>query len=135
MQVDQEGQGEQPTEEEKMNNSGSKVQYMERDSLMLFIATFKGSCHVVQTLWFIKVMMKHISAYIFSVFLKDGDKQDQGASSSKAKSKVKSVDLPILANTTRQLDRDVLNHFVEYEVSHNSLSVCLTSLENVECCN
>ncbi|KAI2654589.1 Heat shock 70 kDa protein 4L [Labeo rohita] len=46
---------------------------------------------------------------------KDGDKQDQGASSSKAKSKVKSVDLPILANTTRQLDRDVLNHFVEYE--------------------
>ncbi|RXN11354.1 heat shock 70 kDa 4L-like isoform X1 [Labeo rohita] len=69
MQVDQEGQGEQPTEEEKMNNSGSK----------------------------------------------DGDKQDQGASSSKAKSKVKSVDLPILANTTRQLDRDVLNHFVEYE--------------------
>uniref|UniRef100_A0A672N2F7 Heat shock protein family A (Hsp70) member 4 like n=1 Tax=Sinocyclocheilus grahami TaxID=75366 RepID=A0A672N2F7_SINGR len=45
----------------------------------------------------------------------DGDKQDQGASSSKAKSKVKSVDLPILANTTRQLDRDVLNNFVEYE--------------------
>uniref|UniRef100_A0A8C2KC73 Heat shock 70 kDa protein 4L-like n=1 Tax=Cyprinus carpio TaxID=7962 RepID=A0A8C2KC73_CYPCA len=69
MQVDQEGQGEQPTEEEKMNNPGSK----------------------------------------------DGEKQDQGASSSKAKSKVKSVDLPILANTTRQLDRDVLNNFVEYE--------------------
>uniref|UniRef100_A0A8C1I515 Heat shock 70 kDa protein 4L-like n=1 Tax=Cyprinus carpio TaxID=7962 RepID=A0A8C1I515_CYPCA len=44
-----------------------------------------------------------------------GDKQDQGASSSKAKSKVKSVDLPIWANTTRQLDRDVLNNFVEYE--------------------
>uniref|UniRef100_A0A671RZA2 Heat shock protein 4 like n=1 Tax=Sinocyclocheilus anshuiensis TaxID=1608454 RepID=A0A671RZA2_9TELE len=85
MQVDQEGQGEQPSEEEKMNNSGSK----------------------------------------------DGDKQDQGASSSKAKSKVKSVDLPILANTTRQLDRDVLNNFVEYEVSHNSLSVCLSSLENM----
>ncbi|KAK7153373.1 hypothetical protein R3I93_011318 [Phoxinus phoxinus] len=69
MQVDQEGQGEQSTEEERLNNSGSK----------------------------------------------DGDKQDQGASSSKAKSKVKSVDLPILANTTRQLDRDVLNNFVEYE--------------------
>uniref|UniRef100_A0A9J8CH33 Heat shock protein 4 like n=1 Tax=Cyprinus carpio carpio TaxID=630221 RepID=A0A9J8CH33_CYPCA len=69
MQVDQEGQGEQPTEEEKMNNSGNK----------------------------------------------DGDKQDQAASSSKAKSKVKSVDLPIWANTTRQLDQDVLNNFVEYE--------------------
>ncbi len=27
MQVDQEGQGEQPTEEEEMNNSGSKVQF------------------------------------------------------------------------------------------------------------
>uniref|UniRef100_A0A8C2K7T7 Heat shock 70 kDa protein 4L-like n=1 Tax=Cyprinus carpio TaxID=7962 RepID=A0A8C2K7T7_CYPCA len=51
----------------------------------------------------------------FLIFLKDGEKQDQGASSSKAKSKVKSVDLPILANTTRQLDRDVLNNFVEYE--------------------
>uniref|UniRef100_A0A8C2FAV3 Heat shock protein 4 like n=1 Tax=Cyprinus carpio TaxID=7962 RepID=A0A8C2FAV3_CYPCA len=37
------------------------------------------------------------------------------ASSSKAKSKVKSVDLPIWANTTRQLDQDVLNNFVEYE--------------------
>ncbi|XP_056332957.1 heat shock 70 kDa protein 4L [Danio aesculapii] len=69
MQVDQESQGEQPSEEERANNSGNK----------------------------------------------DGDKQDQGASSSKAKSKVKSVDLPILANTTRQLDRDVLTHFVEYE--------------------
>uniref|UniRef100_A0A8C1G1C1 Heat shock 70 kDa protein 4L-like n=1 Tax=Cyprinus carpio TaxID=7962 RepID=A0A8C1G1C1_CYPCA len=51
----------------------------------------------------------------FLIFLKDGEKQDQGASSSKAKSKVKSVDLPIWANTTRQLDRDVLNNFVEYE--------------------
>ncbi|XP_026085334.1 heat shock 70 kDa protein 4L-like isoform X1 [Carassius auratus] len=69
MQVDQEGQGDQPTEEEKMNNSGNK----------------------------------------------EGDKQDQGASSSKGKSKVKSVDLPIRANTTRQLDQDVLNNFVEYE--------------------
>ncbi|XP_059375357.1 heat shock 70 kDa protein 4L-like isoform X2 [Carassius carassius] len=69
MQVDQEGQGDQPTEEEKINNSGNK----------------------------------------------EGDKQDQGASSSKGKSKVKSVDLPIRANTTRQLDQDVLNNFVEYE--------------------
>lgn len=65
----------------------------------------------------------------FLIFIKDGDKQD--ASSSKAKSKVKSVDLPILANTTRQLDQDVLNNFVDYEVSHNSLSVCLSSLENM----
>ncbi|XP_052001251.1 heat shock 70 kDa protein 4L [Xyrauchen texanus] len=49
---------------------------------------------------------------------KDGapfDKQEQGASSSKPKTMVKSVDLPILANTTRQLERDVLNSFVEYE--------------------
>lgn len=67
----------------------------------------------------------------FLIFLKDGDKQDQAASSSKAKSKVKSVDLPIWANTTRQLDQDVLNNFVEYEVSHNSFSVCLSSLENM----
>ncbi|XP_051502760.1 heat shock 70 kDa protein 4L [Myxocyprinus asiaticus] len=43
------------------------------------------------------------------------DKQEQCASSSKPKTKVKSVDLPILANTTRQLERDVLNSFVEYE--------------------
>jgi len=28
MQVDQEGQGEQPTEEERLNNSGSKVQFI-----------------------------------------------------------------------------------------------------------
>ncbi|KAA0711450.1 Heat shock 70 kDa protein 4L Heat shock 70-related protein APG-1 [Triplophysa tibetana] len=48
---------------------------------------------------------------------KDGasDKQEQGASGSKPKTKVKSVDLPIMASTTRQLDKDVLNHFVEYE--------------------
>uniref|UniRef100_A0A8C2FAM8 Heat shock protein 4 like n=1 Tax=Cyprinus carpio TaxID=7962 RepID=A0A8C2FAM8_CYPCA len=70
-------------------------------------------------LWFIKVMVKQtdLCLYLFKflIFLKDGDKQDQAASSSKAKSKVKSVDLPIWANTTRQLDQDVLNNFVEYE--------------------
>lgn len=56
-------------------------------------------------------------------FLKDGasDKQEQGASGSKPKTKVKSVDLPIIASTTRQLDKDVLNHFVEYEVSSSFL--------------
>uniref|UniRef100_A0A8C1A8L0 Heat shock protein 4 like n=1 Tax=Cyprinus carpio carpio TaxID=630221 RepID=A0A8C1A8L0_CYPCA len=65
------------------------------------------------------VMVKQtdLCLYLFKflIFLKDGDKQDQAASSSKAKSKVKSVDLPIWANTTRQLDQDVLNNFVEYE--------------------
>lgn len=30
---------------------------------------------------------------------------------------MKSIDLPILANNIRQLDSDVLNNFVEYEVS------------------
>uniref|UniRef100_A0A8C2F8Z2 Heat shock protein 4 like n=1 Tax=Cyprinus carpio TaxID=7962 RepID=A0A8C2F8Z2_CYPCA len=66
-----------------------------------------------------EVMVKQtdLCLYLFKflIFLKDGDKQDQAASSSKAKSKVKSVDLPIWANTTRQLDQDVLNNFVEYE--------------------
>lgn len=61
------------------------------------------------------------SVFGLSMFflLKDGasDKQEQGASSSKPKTKVKSVDLPILASTTRQLDKDVLTNFVEYEVS------------------
>ncbi|XP_046904076.1 heat shock 70 kDa protein 4L [Hypomesus transpacificus] len=41
--------------------------------------------------------------------------QEAAAGGSKLKVKVKSVDLPILANTTRQLDRDMLNDFVEFE--------------------
>lgn len=41
--------------------------------------------------------------------------QDPAAGGSKPKVKVKSVDLPILANTTRQLDRNILNDFVEFE--------------------
>uniref|UniRef100_A0A6Q2XRN3 Heat shock protein 4 like n=1 Tax=Esox lucius TaxID=8010 RepID=A0A6Q2XRN3_ESOLU len=44
-----------------------------------------------------------------------GEKQDPGAGGSKPKVKVKSTDLPILANNIRQLDRGVLNDFVEYE--------------------
>ncbi len=100
------------------------LQYMQINSHMLFIA-IHPSIH--PSVSFLKM--------IFSIFLKDGDKQDQGASSSKPKSKVKSVDLPILANTTRQLDQHVLNNFVDYEVSHNPLSVCLSSLENVEWCD
>uniref|UniRef100_UPI003AB0C9BB heat shock 70 kDa protein 4L isoform X3 n=1 Tax=Centroberyx gerrardi TaxID=166262 RepID=UPI003AB0C9BB len=44
-----------------------------------------------------------------------GEKQDPAAGGSKPKVKVKSTDLPILTNTIRQLDRDVLNDFVEYE--------------------
>uniref|UniRef100_A0A7N6ACR3 Heat shock protein 4 like n=1 Tax=Anabas testudineus TaxID=64144 RepID=A0A7N6ACR3_ANATE len=44
-----------------------------------------------------------------------GDKQDPAAGESKPKVKVKSIDLPIVANNIRQLDSDVLNNFVEYE--------------------
>lgn len=46
-----------------------------------------------------------------------GEKQDPAAGGSKPKVKVKSIDLPIMANNIRQLDSDVLNDFVEYEVS------------------
>uniref|UniRef100_A0A8C7U3Q5 Heat shock protein 4 like n=1 Tax=Oncorhynchus mykiss TaxID=8022 RepID=A0A8C7U3Q5_ONCMY len=45
-----------------------------------------------------------------------GEKQDPASGAlGKPKVKVKSTDLPILANTIRQLDRGVLNDFVEYE--------------------
>uniref|UniRef100_A0A8B9H1I1 Heat shock protein 4 like n=1 Tax=Astyanax mexicanus TaxID=7994 RepID=A0A8B9H1I1_ASTMX len=50
---------------------------------------------------------------------KDGascEKQEQGAGSSKPKTKVKSVDLPILSSTLRQVDRELLNSLVEEEV-------------------
>lgn len=40
---------------------------------------------------------------------------DPAAGGSKPKVKVKSVELPILSNTVRQLERDMLNDFVEYE--------------------
>lgn len=46
-----------------------------------------------------------------------GEKQDPAAGGSKPKVKVKSIDLPIMANNIRQLNSDVLNDFVEYEVS------------------
>lgn len=46
-----------------------------------------------------------------------GEKQDPAAGGSKPKVKVKSIDLPIVANNIRQLDSDVLNDFVEHEVS------------------
>uniref|UniRef100_A0A1A8FSF7 Heat shock 70kDa protein 4-like n=1 Tax=Nothobranchius korthausae TaxID=1143690 RepID=A0A1A8FSF7_9TELE len=44
-----------------------------------------------------------------------GEKQDQSAGGSKPKVKVKSLDLPIVANNIRQLDSDVLINFVELE--------------------
>ncbi|XP_076014646.1 heat shock 70 kDa protein 4L [Genypterus blacodes] len=44
-----------------------------------------------------------------------GEKQDPAAGGSKPKVKVKGTDLPIAANSIRQLDRDVLHHFVEDE--------------------
>uniref|UniRef100_A0A671WE01 Heat shock protein family A (Hsp70) member 4 like n=1 Tax=Sparus aurata TaxID=8175 RepID=A0A671WE01_SPAAU len=47
--------------------------------------------------------------------MKSGEKQDPAAGGSKPKVKVKSIDLPIMANNIRQLDSDVLNDFVEYE--------------------
>lgn len=43
-----------------------------------------------------------------------GEKQDTAAGENKHKDKVKSIDLPIVANI-RQLDSDVLSNFVEYE--------------------
>uniref|UniRef100_A0A3Q2P6Y1 Heat shock protein family A (Hsp70) member 4 like n=1 Tax=Fundulus heteroclitus TaxID=8078 RepID=A0A3Q2P6Y1_FUNHE len=43
------------------------------------------------------------------------EKQDATAGGSKPKVKVKSIDLPIVANNIRQLDGDVLTNFVEYE--------------------
>lgn len=46
-----------------------------------------------------------------------GEKQDPAAGASKPKVKVKIIDLPIVANNIQQLDNDVLNNFVEYEVS------------------
>lgn len=45
------------------------------------------------------------------------EKQDPAAGGSKPKVKVKGTDLPIVANSIRQLDRDVLNKFVDDEVS------------------
>uniref|UniRef100_A0A8C2ZEC2 Heat shock protein family A (Hsp70) member 4 like n=1 Tax=Cyclopterus lumpus TaxID=8103 RepID=A0A8C2ZEC2_CYCLU len=44
-----------------------------------------------------------------------GEKPDPAAGGSKPKVKVKSIELPIMANNLRQLDSDVLNDFVEYE--------------------
>ncbi|KAM6912637.1 heat shock 70 kDa protein 4L [Xenentodon cancila] len=44
-----------------------------------------------------------------------GEKQDQAAGGSKPKVKVKSIDLPIVANNIQQLDSEVLTNFVEYE--------------------
>ncbi|CAL8272823.1 unnamed protein product [Merluccius merluccius] len=44
-----------------------------------------------------------------------GDKQDPAAGGSRPKSKVKSIDLPIITNTIRQVNKDILNDFVEYE--------------------
>uniref|UniRef100_A0A3B5LLI7 Heat shock protein 4 like n=1 Tax=Xiphophorus couchianus TaxID=32473 RepID=A0A3B5LLI7_9TELE len=43
------------------------------------------------------------------------EKQDATAGGSKPNVKVKSIDLPIVANNIRQLDGDVLTNFVEYE--------------------
>uniref|UniRef100_A0A8C4XGP6 Uncharacterized protein n=1 Tax=Erpetoichthys calabaricus TaxID=27687 RepID=A0A8C4XGP6_ERPCA len=44
-----------------------------------------------------------------------GNKQEQSSWQSKAKVKVKSIDLPILAKTLRQVERDHLNSFIENE--------------------
>ncbi|XP_003962711.2 heat shock 70 kDa protein 4L [Takifugu rubripes] len=43
------------------------------------------------------------------------EKQDPAAGGSKPKVKVKSIDLPVVMNSIRQLDTSVLNDFVEYE--------------------
>uniref|UniRef100_A0A8C8CXL4 Heat shock protein 4 like n=1 Tax=Oncorhynchus tshawytscha TaxID=74940 RepID=A0A8C8CXL4_ONCTS len=70
--------------------------------------------------------------YLFNLPTKErvpGEKQDPAAGGSKPKVKVKSTDLPILANIIRQLDRGVLNDFVEYEDS-NRLTMMLEDTEN-----
>lgn len=48
-----------------------------------------------------------------------GENQDPAAGGSKAKVKVKSIDLPVVVNSVRQLGAPVLNDFVELEVSHD----------------
>lgn len=62
-----------------------------------------------------------MGAGLFSAFpiqeWASGEKQDPVVMGSKPKVKVKSIELPIVANTIRHLDRDMLNDFVEYEVS------------------
>lgn len=45
------------------------------------------------------------------------EKQDPAAGGSKAKVKVKSIELPVVVNSIRQLGASVLNDFVDYEVS------------------
>uniref|UniRef100_A0A3Q2QGD7 Heat shock protein family A (Hsp70) member 4 like n=1 Tax=Fundulus heteroclitus TaxID=8078 RepID=A0A3Q2QGD7_FUNHE len=63
-----------------------------------------------------QVNMFYVSACLISS--KEGaaeEKQDATAGGSKPKVKVKSIDLPIVANNIRQLDGDVLTNFVEYE--------------------
>lgn len=57
------------------------------------------------------------------------EKHDAAAGGSKPKVKVKSIDLPIVANNIRQLDGDVLANFVEYEVRDPS------TFQQVESCN
>lgn len=49
------------------------------------------------------------------------EKQDATAGGSKPNVKVKSIDLPIVANNIRQLDGDVLTNFVEYEVRDDAV--------------
>uniref|UniRef100_A0A3P8UMS3 Heat shock protein family A (Hsp70) member 4 like n=1 Tax=Cynoglossus semilaevis TaxID=244447 RepID=A0A3P8UMS3_CYNSE len=64
---------------------------------------------------FLKV---HFAAYYFLTSMQDGasgEKQDPASGGSKPKVKVKSMDLPVVANTIRQLNREVLHNFVAYE--------------------
>uniref|UniRef100_H3DJ04 Heat shock protein family A (Hsp70) member 4 like n=1 Tax=Tetraodon nigroviridis TaxID=99883 RepID=H3DJ04_TETNG len=79
MQVEQEGQGDQQTDE---NSPSSKVSVASSDQKK------EGP---------------------------SGEKQDPAAAGSKAKVRVKSIDLPVVANSIRQLGESVLNDFVEYE--------------------
>uniref|UniRef100_A0A8C1ZL81 Heat shock protein 4 like n=1 Tax=Cyprinus carpio TaxID=7962 RepID=A0A8C1ZL81_CYPCA len=104
-------------------SSASLIEKQKGEAEDVYLSLFLSLCLSVYLSIYLSVCLSvclfldNCIYYLFNflIFLKDGEKQDQGASSSKAKSKVKSVDLPILANTTRQLDRDVLNNFVEYE--------------------
>lgn len=108
MQVGQEGQGDQQTDE---NSPSNKVSRASCDQTFMLMLIYDDMICILCNL------LK--DAHAFS--MKEGpfgEKQDLAAGGSKAKVKVKTVDLPVVANSIRQLGACVLNDFVEYEVSH-----------------
>lgn len=67
----------------------------------------------------VPTLLKGMISARFAFLFQEGaaaEMQDPSAGGSKPKVKVKSIDLPIVANNIRQLDSDVLINFAEYEV-------------------